>query len=305
MKKLTAFLIGLLFVNVAFADNDSLNDAIVRTRSACSGISDSMANLKKIAGINTALTGFGTVAGGVAFGTGIAKANIDQDLQYNLSGLQQAAENQGMVELDASAADDDASVAQKNSIKAGKDKNKLQKKSKVLGHIRTGTLAVATAADTAGAVLALKNRLDKDLQERVNDCMSAVKELRDMRLRARFENIATDEELEVAESIDVACSDWKNVDLSVVNKRAVGAAVSGGTGAAMALAGTITSATANSDAVREDGGQKKEQNLNTASNVLAGGATAASVVATVFNATQIKAIKKIATVADQCEEALR
>ena len=65
---------------------------------------------------------------------------------------------------------------------------------------------------------------------------------------------------------------------------------------------------ANSDSVREDNsesGKKKEKNLNTASNILAGGTTVASGVATVFNATQIKAIKRAASVADECEGALR
>ena len=42
-----------------------------------------------------------------------------------------------------------------------------------------------------------------------------------------------------------------------------------------------------------------------ASNALAGGAAAASGVATVFNAVQIKAIKKAAMAADKCEEALK
>jgi hypothetical protein len=56
--------------------------------------------------------------------------------------------------------------------------------------------------------------------------------------------------------------------------------------------------------VRE-GDANKEKNLNTAANVLAGGTTVASGVATVFNATQISAIKRAAAVADGCERALR
>ena len=47
--------------------------------------------------------------------------------------------------------------------------------------------------------------------------------------------------------------------------------------------------------------KNKEKNLNTAANVLAGGTTAASLSATIFNATQISAIKRAATVADECE----
>ena len=65
-----------------------------------------------------------------------------------------------------------------------------------------------------------------------------------------------------------------------------------------------SSASANSKDVR-DGDSNKEKNLNTAANVLAGGTTAASLSATIFNATQINAIKRAATVADECEGALK
>ena len=71
------------------------------------------------------------------------------------------------------------------------------------------------------------------------------------------------------------------------------------------LAGTITSASANSDGVRNGDDTQREKKLNTAANVLAGGTTAASLSATIFNATQISAIKRAATVADECEGALK
>lgn len=61
---------------------------------------------------------------------------------------------------------------------------------------------------------------------------------------------------------------------------------------------------ANSDKVRNDNtdsGKQKEKNLNTASNVLAGTTTVASAAATVFNATQISAIKRVVSVAEKCE----
>ena len=54
-----------------------------------------------------------------------------------------------------------------------------------------------------------------------------------------------------------------------------------------------------------DSGKQKEKNLNTASNVLSVGATAASVTATVFNATQIAAIKKVAKVSEACTGVLK
>ena len=50
---------------------------------------------------------------------------------------------------------------------------------------------------------------------------------------------------------------------------------------------------------------EKEKNLNTAANVLSGVTTAASATATVFNATQISAIKKVAEVAEKCTGVLK
>ena len=84
--------------------------------------------------------------------------------------------------------------------------------------------------------------------------------------------------------------------------------ISSTVGAATGLAGTVTSAMANTDKTRKDNtesGKQKEKNLNTAANVLAGATTAASATATVFNATQISAIKKVAAVAEKCTGVLK
>ena len=70
------------------------------------------------------------------------------------------------------------------------------------------------------------------------------------------------------------------------------------------MAGTITSASANSKDVR-DGDSDKEKNLNTTANVLSGVTTVASATATGFNAAQISAIKKVAEVAEKCTGVLK
>ena len=72
------------------------------------------------------------------------------------------------------------------------------------------------------------------------------------------------------------------------------------------IAGKV--ATANSNKIRNaqgDAAQQQEKDLNTAANVLAIGTTAASATATVFNATQINAIKKVAAVAEKCTGVLK
>ena len=55
------FFIGMGICS-AYGDTTELNAQIAKTRTACSGISDAMTDLKKMAGINTAVTAVGTVA---------------------------------------------------------------------------------------------------------------------------------------------------------------------------------------------------------------------------------------------------
>ena len=62
----------------------------------------------------------------------------------------------------------------------------------------------------------------------------------------------------------------------------------------------ITSAVANKSTNLE-----QEKKLDTASNILAGGATVLTGTATVFNAMQISTIKKMAEIAQQCENLLK
>ena len=179
-----------------------------------------------------------------------------------------------------------------------------EQKSKNLGNWRTGTLAAATATNIAGAVMSGTNRVKGDLKQQIDECLMSVKTLSNVRMQARIDGSANDTELARAENIIRACDAWSTVDITPINNRSKGATISSGIGAGLGLAGTITSASANSKDVR-DGDSDKEKNLNTAANVLAGGTTATSLSATIFNATQINAIKRAATVADECEGALK
>ena len=288
---------------------------IQNTRSACSGISDSMGDMKRMAGINTVVTGAGTVSAGGALGVGIAKSGVDSEIE-RLKQLQER-QNQYQQQYEKIILSDDifrdcpTLVSVIKNMQTGVAQNNLESaidtenaKSKTLGNVRTGTLAGTAVLDTAGTIIATKNKVDDDLQTKIDNCVKSVKNLSNEEIRARTENTATDAELATANKIITNCRDWEFIDLSPIKKRATGAAVSSGAGAALAVIGAITSASANSSSVRH-GEENKEKNLNTASNVLAGGATLGSGAATVFNATQISAIKKAADMADKCEEGLR
>ena len=293
------------------AGASEISDAIANVRSACGGISDDMADMKTMAGINTAVTAVGTVAGGVALGTGIAKANVDAQVEEWERILEQLEKEQEAKDIQFSYIDSEmvkqALESENKAVAVNDNISELTEQSKTLGNVRTGTMAGAAATNVAGAIIAGTNKVKADLKSRINECIAATKTLSNVKMAAFVAGNADAAEVARAEKIVSACSDWEMVDLSKIDNRATGAMVSSAIGATTGIAGTITSASANSDAVRNDNsdtGKQREKNLNTASNVLAGTTTAASATATVFNATQISAIKRAATAADTCEGAL-
>ena len=288
-----------------------LNSALQKTYIACVGIDDELADLKKMAGINTAVTAVGTAAGGAATVVGLVKASKDKqiaNLEKELEKLRSVTQNKT---IDVPNRDEVLSSMDK-SFAANHDESKnledeiavLTKKSKKLGNWRTGLMAGSAATNVAGAVIAGKNKVDEDLQTQIDSCKAAVKELNNSITQAKFNS----EDISEAQSIYTACREYDYVDISPINKRAKGAMISSAIGATTGVVGTVTSAMANTDKTRNDNtdaGKQKEKNLNTASNLLAGATTVASGTATVFNATQISAIKKVATVAAKCTEVLK
>ena len=307
--RLTFGILLSLMVGVAHANTD-LAAAIENVRATCGNISAELSDMKKMAGITTAVTGVGTVAGGVALGTGLAKANVDKEIEELESQIARLIAERGDVPIEHLQIEDEALFKrQVNEFIAyyqakEQEISVAEQKSKNLGNWRTGTLAAATATNIAGAVMSGTNRVKGDLKQQIDECLMSVKTLSNVRMQARIDGSANDTELARAENIIRACDAWSTVDITPINNRSKGATISSGIGAGLGLVGTITSASANSKDVR-DGDSDKEKNLNTAANVLAGGTTAASLFGTIFNATQINAIKRAATVADECEGALR
>lgn len=304
--------VGVFLPLSASADVSALNSALTTTYSACGGISNDLTNLKKMAGINTAVTAVGAVSGGVALGAGIAKANVDRELQELIEKVKRLIDEKSKIpveKLDVSNQNQFnqqlSEISGYSEISSTNEKiSALEQKSKTLGNVRTGTLAASTATNVAGAIIAGTNNVDKDLENRIENCKKAVSNLQRSVAQAKMDG----EDISKAQQIITACKEYNYVDISTINSKSKGAMISSIVGATTGAVGTITSASANSDSTRADdteSGKQKEQNLNTASNIMAGTSTVASVGATIFNATQIGAIKKLVTVADKCEEALR
>ncbi len=278
-----------------------LNTALQQTYIACVGIDDELADLKKMVGINTAVTAVGTATGGAATVVGLVKASKDKQIEDLKKRLPDVRESYGKTNYDTTVATNNFNAATKAySGSTETEIDRLTKQSKNLGNWRTGLMAGATATNIAGAAIAGTSLKKGDIQGHIDDCMQKVSELRTSIAAARMNG----EDVSEAQGIVKACSQYTGLDISKIQKQSKGSLISSLVGTATGIAGTTTSAVANSDNTRKQGGQN-EKNLNTASNVLAGATTAASATATVFNALQISTIKKVASVASECEGALK
>lgn len=314
MKYKIPFILSVLCASTGtlHADILPLNDALRATYTACIGIDENLADLKKMAGINTAITSVGTATGIGATVTGIVKSSKDAEIEE----LEKILEEIDKMHQETTPLTDaefvtfmsefnsvyNTTLNNKESIQSEIDK--LEKQSKSLGNWRTGLMAGSTATNLAGAIIASKNTTDGDITEQIEACKVAVNNLRQSIVQARISG----ENISEAEQIANACGQYEFIDLSKINTKAKGAMISSAIGTATGLTGTIVSASANTDKVRSDNtadGKQKEKNLNLTSNILAGATTAASATATVFNATQISAIKKVAEVATNCTGVLK
>lgn len=283
--------------------------AIKNVRENCGTISQTFKSMKTMAAVNTAITGVGTAAGAGATAVGISKAKLDNEIEKLIQDARQREGRDGTTNMNVDERVDFINNTLSYVEDAGKTydtQDDKEQRSKNLGNWRTGLLAANTATNIAGTVIAVNNGVSQDLRTQLANCVSAISDLQNSKMQARIDN-ADSAVLKQMDDIITACRDYDTLDISKIDNRAKGAAVSSGAGIAVGAAGTIASAVANSKKIREPddaASVAKEKNLNTASNILAAGATVASGVATVFNATQISTLKQAQKIATQCSEAL-
>ena len=312
MKVFFSFALILAVVNAANgADVVDLDTALQNTYYACVDIDQDLNDMKKMAGINTAVSGVATGLGVGATVAGFSKAKVDKKIEKWEMELNQMIQNQNNQSGDKqiyqtvniSSADLRAALVKNTSKDVNDIKNSIkdaENKSKKLGNWRTGLLAGNATTNIVGAIMANKNKVDSDLQNRVDNCAKNLRVLKNTIIQARIEGADVSE----AQNIYNECADYEYIDLSPITKRAVGATISSAVGAVTAGIGVATSIAANSDNVRQND-KDKEKKLNNASNALSVGSSIASASATVFNAAQIAAIKKIVKVSEQCTKVLK
>ncbi|MBD5405540.1 hypothetical protein HDR59_03265 [bacterium] len=272
----------------------TLQERRYNVKNSCSGIKDDLKAIQVLAGVSTGASAVGTLTSGGALVTGIMKAKTDKKLNElsNMSSLELYEYAKNLEE----------------------EKSKLEKKSKTLGNVRTGLMAgsIATSATSTITSGISTKKLD-NLIDKMKDCDTAAKQIKSYISQIQSEIDDADDLknyplFEKAENIVKSCSGFDTANIKEIKSVMTASTVVGGIGAATSIAGTITSAMANSKDVRNDdseAGVKKEKGLNIASNVMAGISTGTSAGGIVLGAITLNKLAKNVDVAEKCEDALK
>ena len=275
-------------------------------RGVCGGIADQISSVSGISRVNTVVSAAGAALGGGALDAGIKKNSVDSEINR----IEQQICNAGGCDADRVAAMTDSEFFDAVMMPMGEIARlqQLRDQSRNLGNWRTGLLAGAGATHIASAIISGINVNQSDLAQHITACNRAIMELKSVRDEMSAAGVNPYEH-PIRMSIDNAINNCVAIDVTDVEKIekrekwVLGASVVGGTAA---IVGTVTSAASNSDAVRNDdtnAGKRKEQNLNTTSNVLAGVSTVGSGVSVGFNISLVTLTNRMMRMAQNCEDA--
>ncbi len=278
----------------------------------CSGIKSSLDTIFGLSVATTVSSGLGTVAAGGALGVGIAKSVTDKKIEI----LEIEAERSQ--KLDTSSEENLKLSAKRLLAELDNDANalnenikKLNKTSKTLGNIRTGLMAGATLTSAVSMGTSIGATLTATkLAEKMSSCNKKLTEL-NLEKNTLLAVLEDEDEkpltIQQSENILSACTGYDESNIKALKDLSIANTIVSGIGTATAGAGTVTSALANTNKVRDDNseeGKKKEKGLNLASNILAGVTVGTSGASTVLSAVQISKAKKDSEMAKNCEEVL-
>ena len=310
---------------IAEAEQD-LQQKLNAAASTCSGIKNGLDTIFGLTVATTISSGAGTLAAGGALGVGIAKSVIDKKTEALEAQIQlyqpkspTLTGNQS-ISLDAQSnvSGTEEEIIEKanslmNEINPQIDELKKQiaeneKKSKTLGNVRTGLMAGATVTSLTSTVTSTVTTVKaSELAEQMINCDNKIAEVRIAKSLLETFDVENNTYIEKAKKVLDSCTGFDKNNINTLKTTMTASAIISGIGSATAGTGTITSALANSQKIRNDNsdkGKKKEKGLNITSNILAGVTMGTSGASTVLSATSIERAKKDSSIAERCENAL-
>ena len=279
------------------------------TKMVCSGISDEISKVSNVSKINTAVTGVGTVAAGGALIAGIRKSQEEEEIDRLVEQICKAggctAEG-----VESMSSEDFFNNVMQPMAEIAELQERLER-SKKLGNWRTGLMAGTIGTNVASAILSGVNKNQSELIQHIQACNEAVKSVNDMSNKLKLEGVNPMENPIVKQlnTVGIWCNNMNIADIEKIEKRMTGVMGTSIAGAVIGIAGTATSAAANSDKYMNEQNRlnlteqekNKKNNLNTASNVMAGANVVTGAVETGLNISLITLTKKLIHQAEQCE----
>lgn len=335
MKKLLPLIAALLCTNafatdvVTDSNTELLNQAeevYNATRIVCSGISDQISKVANISTANTAITGAGTIAATGALVAGVKKSNIDAEIESRLDEFCKEKDCTQNPETNAQDFYNEiieglAGISTESGLDETDSKSieSMLEQSQKLGNWRTGLMAGTIGTNLATAILSGRNMNQSDLIQQITACNDMIKTVSEVQHTLKTAGINPIEN-PVMRKLDNAktwCAQMNVADVEKIENRmkaSLGTSIAGGV---IGVAGTATSAAANSDkysdintrASLHDSNNtaelQKAKNLNTAANIMSGASIATGVAGTAVNISLISLAKKMIKSAQRCEEVLQ
>ncbi|MDR3208610.1 MAG: hypothetical protein LBT45_02055 [Rickettsiales bacterium] len=311
------------------------NPARQRAADTCPLISGGLDKIKTFAGISTGASAGGTVAGGAAAVTGFMKAGNDETISaksQNIAGYYGYSEYIDTVKkvsefskktpeekgaaigkgemLNIANNLNKQAVPQSDIDTMNREMDSMKNDSKFYGDIRTGGSFVAggTGAVSAATSFIGVGQFD-DVIKNMNSCTSAVQEIDRIRTELQFADSTNAAISEMTKIVD-SCSGMKSNNISNIKGKLMATGVISSVGGVLGIVGGITSLIAGNREEQEpgalgglsvkDGGTSE---LNTASNYLAAGASAASLASMIFGAVAVDGLVKNGAIVDKCKGA--
>ncbi len=295
------------------ADDDLIREAQDTFNAAqlvCSGVSDEISKVSNVSKVNTAVTAVGTVAATGALYAGVKKSQEEKEIDELVEKMCAA----GGCTPDGVRKMSDAEFFYK-VIEPMAEIAELQerlKKSKKLGNWRTGLMAGTIGTNVVSAILSGVNKNQSDLIQHIQACNEAMVSVNLVSDKLRRQGVSPIEYPVVKrlDSIKTWCNSMNVSDVEKIEKRMTGVMGTSIAGAVIGVAGTATSAAANSDKYMNESNRlslseqevKKKDNLNTAANIMAGANIVTGAVETGLNISLINLTKKLIKQAEQCEK---
>jgi hypothetical protein len=317
MKKYILLLIFTICTPAFAASEDELiknaEEVYEATKIVCSGISDEIGRIANISTVNTVITGAGTAAATGALVTGIKKSAEEEEIEKL---IQDMCDKGGCdaETIDKMSDEDFFNTVIKNFSKIAdlRDKNN---KSKKLGNWRTGLMAGTIGTNLASAIISGRNTDQSELIQQITACNDMTKAISNVGHELKTAGI-TAINSPIAKKLDnikTWCNQIDVADIEKIENRMKGVLGTSIAGGAIGVAGTATSAIANSDKYTDlnnknsylESERKKEKKLNTATNIMAGANIATGAAGTVLNVSLITLAKKLIKNAQRCEEILQ